>query len=623
MAKVCPNCELAYSDNEFFCAVDGSPLQSTGGDADNLVGTIIADRYRVESLIGEGGMGRVYRARHVRVPREAAIKVLRRALIADPYAVAAFNREARNAASVGDHPNVASVYDFGETSDGLVFLAMEFVEGETLSRRLEREPVLSPRRVVDIVRQIAAGLTAAHELPEPVVHRDLKPDNILLKTTRDGTDWVKVVDFGIAKAAKRDTQLLTTPGLVVGTPRYMSPEQLTGGTVDVRSDIYALGMIAFQMLTGRMPFASVSGDDESSVQWALQRLTLQPLALTQVRPDVQWPAAAQAALDQALATAATDRAPSAAAFARSLSHAFGLTTPSGVVGVLSETPGPVSSAVRAAAQSTAPTAPLAAAGAATEPALVPNTGQATRPLAAPPPEVVGAVPGTQSSPRGSSRMLVGVAGAVILVAGVAAFLWRRASNTEVAGPVTPAVSLAPAARPNDSATRASGATGSAPSPVGGASSQPASARAGDSTAQSAVNVPTTKSGSEKGALAPRDSGAAKANPVGATPDAGAVARARAALDRVKSALADPDAVAAAGTGPAIIRELRQLIPTMPTRSDSVEAIYYLIETNLVLDRPDEACRLAKRVRPRARGTTFLAGVDRYLADSDLGCASRR
>ena len=144
MPKVCPNCELTYSDDDFFCAADGSPLRSTSAEPDNLVGTVIADRYRVEAILGEGGMGRVYRARHVRVPREAAIKVLRRALLADSYAIAAFNREARNAASVGDHPNVAAVYDFGETADGLVFLAMEFIEGETLTKRLEREPVLPP-----------------------------------------------------------------------------------------------------------------------------------------------------------------------------------------------------------------------------------------------------------------------------------------------------------------------------------------------------------------------------------------------------------------------------------------------------------------------------------------------
>ena len=289
MAKVCPSCELTYADSDFFCAVDGSPLRSTAAEADNLVGTVIADRYRVEAILGEGGMGRVYRARHVRVPREAAIKVLRRTLISDAYAVAAFNREARNAASVGDHPNIAAVYDFGETPDGLVFLAMEFVDGETLGKRLDRDSTLPPARAVEIVRQIAAGLSAAHELPEPVVHRDLKPDNILLKATRDGSDWVKIVDFGIAKAVKRDTQLLTSPGLVVGTPRYMSPEQLTGGTIDVRSDIYALGMIAFQMLTGRMPFPSASREEESSIPWALQRLTIAPSTLASVRPDVQWP----------------------------------------------------------------------------------------------------------------------------------------------------------------------------------------------------------------------------------------------------------------------------------------------------------------------------------------------
>ena len=598
MAKVCPSCELTYADEDYFCAVDGSPLRSTGADADNLVGTVIADRYRVEAIIGEGGMGRVYRARHVRVPREAAIKVLRRALIADTYAVAAFNREARNAASVGDHPNVAAVYDFGETSDGLVFLAMEYIEGETLSRRLAREPVLSPRRAVEIVRQVAAGLTAAHELPEPVVHRDLKPDNILLKVTRDGTDWVKVVDFGIAKAVKRDTQLLTTPGLVVGTPRYMSPEQLTGGTVDVRSDIYALGMIAFQMLTGRMPFVSSSSDEEATIQWSLQRLTLQPLTLAQVRPDVQWPPAAQQALDRALAPAAADRVSSANEFARSLAHAFGLTTPSGVVGVVAEVPGPVSDALRSATRSTAPTAPISAAD-----ATVPQAPPAA----------------ASSEPRGvrprRSRVAAGVAAGVVLVAALSALLWKqRDSGGERTGGGIPSATGASSAgaRPNDSAGRQapslpspradSQLAGGAPR-VDSAKSDSAARRASGKTTPPAVAGPTDRpKGGEPSRLDPQ--------------------RVRLELDRVKAALEDQDAVAAGGTGDRILRELRRLLPSLPTRVDSVEAIRYQIETNLVLDRPAEACRLLAQVRQLSRGTDFEAGIKRFLADSELNCANR-
>jgi serine/threonine-protein kinase len=604
MAKVCPNCELTYSDDDFFCAADGSPLRSTGTDADNLVGTVIADRYRVESILGEGGMGRVYRARHVRVPREAAIKVLRRALIADSYAVAAFNREAQNAASVGDHPNIASVYDFGETPDGLVFLAMEYIDGETLSRRLEREPVLSPRRAVEIVRQIAAGLTAAHELPEPVVHRDLKPDNILLKTTRDGTDWVKIVDFGIAKAVKRETQLLTTPGLVVGTPRYMSPEQLTGAPIDVRSDIYALGMIAFQMLTGRMPFASSSREEESSIQWALQRLTLQPLTLAQVRPDIQWPAAAQGVFDRALATSPEARTPSATELARSLAHAFGLTTPSGVVGVVPEVPGPLSSAVRNAAQSTAPTAPLTA---------VPDPAPA-RQIARDRP-AQGAVPAPPAGiPRArGSRVLTGVVVSVVIVAGAAALMWKRMAGTGEPSPAVAAASNPGASRlPNDSTA------GSQPASARDSLTRPPVARAATGDSARSATQPPSGSGTAPGSERPGGDAAGRA-PANELTER----RARAALDGVKASLADPDAVAAAGTGDALLRDIRRLMPRLPSRADSVEAMYYLIETNLILDRPAVACRLLATVRAPSRGTSFEAGVDRFLADPDLACANRR
>jgi serine/threonine-protein kinase len=583
MAKVCPSCELVYGDDDFFCAADGSPLRSTGTEQDNLVGTVIADRYRVEAIIGEGGMGRVYRARHVRVPREAAIKVLRRALIADPYAVSAFNREARNAASVGDHPNVAAVYDFGETPDGLVFLAMEFIDGETLGRLLERDPILPPARAVEIIRQTAAGLTAAHELPEPVVHRDLKPDNILLKTTRDRSDWVKIVDFGIAKAAKRETQLLTTPGLVVGTPRYMSPEQLTGGLTDVRSDIYALGLIAFQMVTGRMPFASTSREEELTIQWALQRLTLKPLTLGQVAPDMQWPPAAQEAFDHVLATRAEDRTPSANEFARSLARAFGLTTPSSIVGVIGEAPGPVARAhADSVAVATASVAPLTRG---TDPTRTEGgvSDAATQ----------AATPVTRRS-----SVTKGVLAGVVIAAAGGGLLWQWSHRAGATVPGPPTVTA-----PNESVRT------TPPIQPTAVLTAPA-----DTSARVTAAAPRTPSG---------DTGTPAE---GSTlPDAGpaAAAATRASLDRVKSALADPDAVAAAGNGPAILRDIRRLLPRLISRADSVEATYYEVETNLMLDRPAEACRLLTRVRPAARGTVFEARIERFLGDADLDCASRR
>ena len=601
MAKVCPSCELAYSDEDFFCAVDGSPLRSTNADADNLVGTVIADRYRVESILGEGGMGRVYRARHVRVPREAAIKVLRRALIADAYAVAAFNREARNAASVGDHPNVAAVYDFGETNDGLVFLAMEFIEGETLTRTLEREPVLPPSRAIEIVRQVAAGLSAAHELPEPVVHRDLKPDNILLKATRDGSDWVKLVDFGIAKAAKRDTQLLTTPGLVVGTPRYMSPEQLTGGHVDTRSDIYALAIVAFQMLTGRMPFASASSDEETTIPWALQRLTVAPLRLGDVKPDVQWPAAAEEVLAGALSRNPADRPVTATALAQSLARAFGLSTPASVIGVVSQPPGPLSSALQAASRAAAATAPLAPARVVDAPVAVPQTAPPTHATARAP-EVAGE-PGVSTPARGASRSrLIATAVAVVLVAGVAGALWKLRDDPASVSSVAPNDSTAPA----DTGQVVAQAAVVDSQKAAAADSSPrrdsaASSSRGATTAEGPA-VPT----SEKARTSSRDAGPG----------------ARAMLDRIKAALADPAAVDPETTAPRLVRDVNRLMPTLTTTRDSVEATYYAVEANLIADRPAEACRLLRSVRTKARGTSFERPIERYLSDADLACDTR-
>lgn len=611
MAKVCPACELTYSDDDFFCAADGSPLRSTGAERDDLVGTVIADRYRVEALLGEGGMGRVYRARHVRVPREAAIKVLRRALIADPYAVAAFNREAQNAASVGDHPNVASVYDFGETPDGLVFLAMEYVEGETLARLLEREPALAPRRAVEIVRQIAAGLTAAHELPAPVVHRDLKPDNILLKETRDGGDWVKVVDFGIAKAVKRDTQLLTTPGLVVGTPRYMSPEQLTGGAVDVRTDVYALGIIAFQLLTGRMPFPSTSREEETTIPWALQRLTQRPLTLAEARPDVAWPAGAQAVFDRALARDPAERTPSASDFARSLGRAFGFITPSSVMGAVAE-------AVRAEPSGSVP---VAAGGPPPAPAGLPEpmppsvTTRRMTPAAGEAATMLSSAPAAGAPPR-RTWGVVGVTAAV-LVAAAAVFAWQRGAREQGAEGAAMAVA------PNDSMPR----TDDAPVTTLPAASDSSTSRVPppDSTRQvaEAPSSATARTASDapRESVEPRERAGDARRP--RQPDAAAQARVRASLDSLEAALADPDAVIAAGNGTRILARIDRLLPTLTERADSVEATYYKVETNLILDRPAEACRLLVQLRPISRGTKYEPRVETFLGNAELGCANRR
>jgi eukaryotic-like serine/threonine-protein kinase len=249
--KVCPQCGREYETTARFCPADGTALRPK--DSDSLVGRVLADRYHILKRIGEGGMGRVYLGEHVKMNRQCAIKVMSPALVNDNESAARFAREASNAARI-IHPNVAAVFDYGE-SEGLIYLVMEYVDGEPLSRILAREAPLAVERALELARQIADGLGAAHELG--IIHRDLKPDNILVSRSRAGREVPKVVDFGIAKAVQDNSNdALTRTGLVIGTPEFMSPEQLLGDPIDARSDLYALGCILHLMLTASPPFAA-------------------------------------------------------------------------------------------------------------------------------------------------------------------------------------------------------------------------------------------------------------------------------------------------------------------------------------------------------------------------------
>lgn len=311
--KICPQCSTQYEDDQRFCPLDGSTLKSLSGAAD-LVGSVIADRYHVIRKLGEGGMGQVYLAEHVRMGRKSAVKVLHPGMVHDADAISRFNREASNASRIS-HPNVAAIYDFGETSDGLIYLAMEFVEGEPLTDIIERVGALPAARAASIVKQAGDALAVAHELG--IVHRDLKPDNIMIARNRDGSDCVKVVDFGIAKAANVEAQKVTRTGLIVGTPEYMSPEQLAGDPLDGRSDIYSLALVGFAMLTGRLPFPS-----ETAQESMIMRLTDRPRSLAEMKPEVKWPAQLQAVMDRALSRDAASRYASAAEFGHDFAKAI-------------------------------------------------------------------------------------------------------------------------------------------------------------------------------------------------------------------------------------------------------------------------------------------------------------
>src|SRR6267143_6326172 len=253
--KICPKCGVEYPDTNTLCPSDGVALEKTG---DDLLGKILAGKYRIEERLSEGGMGTVYRGTHVLMDKTVAVKVLRTSLAADEKIVARFSGEARAASRIS-HPNALSVTDFGEDEGGIVFLVMEFLSGKTLKEVIRDEGPMPLGRVVEIARQVSGALEEAHG--QGVVHRDLKSDNIILLSSAGG-DYAKVLDFGIAKIKEPEGEYdpgLTAPNLVIGTPQYMSPEQCSQSPdIDARSDIYSFGVILYEMLVGHVPFTGES-----------------------------------------------------------------------------------------------------------------------------------------------------------------------------------------------------------------------------------------------------------------------------------------------------------------------------------------------------------------------------
>ena len=249
----CVHCGDAHPMAFTHCPRTGKPL-STGRA---LIGRIVADRYRVTGLLGEGGMGAVYVAEHLLIGRTVALKRLHPELAADAHAVARFQREARAAASTG-HENVVDILDMGFGEDGAPFLVMEYLRGHSLAETLRRETRLTPTRSSFIVGQVLAGLAAVHA--RDIVHRDLKPDNVFLVKRAGRSDHVKVLDFGISKMQRENDSLaLTRTGVTLGTPFYMSPEHARGVKgLDHRVDLYATGVILYECLSGRVPYVDAN-----------------------------------------------------------------------------------------------------------------------------------------------------------------------------------------------------------------------------------------------------------------------------------------------------------------------------------------------------------------------------
>jgi len=252
--KVCPVCQLCYEDTDVTCEHEGHDGLVTA----RLGTRLIADKYRLDRLLARGGMGAVYAGTHVELDRPVAIKLLLPNLNADTQAFERFRREARAAARV-KHQNVADIYDYGVLADDEAYIVMELVDGETLHERLRREGRLPIAEIVMISSQVAEGLEAAHH--SGIIHRDLKPSNIILNQDAGGGTRVKIIDFGIAKISEQinaEDSTLTATGMLVGTPRYMAPEQSAGEVVGSAADVYSLGVMLYFMLAGRPPFTSTS-----------------------------------------------------------------------------------------------------------------------------------------------------------------------------------------------------------------------------------------------------------------------------------------------------------------------------------------------------------------------------
>jgi serine/threonine protein kinase len=322
----CPRCGATFDPPARFCTKDGFPLVPGGapmpttprafglhrtgelrlpparrGDpASGLSGRVMDGRYQMEMRVGEGGMAYVYRARDRESGRTVAVKVLMSRLTGDQEAVARLKREAQVAMRL-DHPNVCGILAWGEAG-GMPYLVMPFLDGETLSRRETRHGPMPVPLAVPFLRQLCRGLHHAHTAG--ILHRDLKPENVML-VAGESEEQAVVMDFGLAKesVAGPEVMKLTATGIVLGTPEFMSPEQIRGKPLDARSDIFALGVLGFELLTGRLPF-----EGNTAQETMLAHLTGQPMRLRQVNSGL--PETLERVIAQSIAHRPDDRFPS-------------------------------------------------------------------------------------------------------------------------------------------------------------------------------------------------------------------------------------------------------------------------------------------------------------------------
>ena len=345
MSRRCPRCKNVYSGEARFCPKDGTPLVDVASSAvsqpvtpivpaegktmarkitpkpgasldraGTLADQMLDNRYRITRRLGEGGMSFVYEATDVHTGKQLAIKVLSPKLSKDASSVQRLRREAGLAMRL-EHPNVCRILRLGETEDGLIYLVMPYLRGELLSDREAKVGQMSPEVGIDYLVQICAGLHYAHE--QHIIHRDLKPENVMLVPREGGGDNAIVMDFGLAKQRKADPTMakLTATGIILGTPEFMSPEQIRGKEIDARSDIYALGIVAYEMFTTQLPFAG-----RSPQEMMIARLRGKPAPLNKYRRD--FPPKLEAVLMKSMESEPENRHATARDFAIALLGAY-------------------------------------------------------------------------------------------------------------------------------------------------------------------------------------------------------------------------------------------------------------------------------------------------------------
>ena len=281
----------------------------------SLVGKTLEGRYEILKKVGEGGMSFVYLARDIATDERCAIKVLSAALSQDTNAMARLRREASMGMRLA-HPNICHIIRLGETEEGLVYVVMPYVQGEVLSDRTNRRGYLELAEVAVFVKDIAAGLNLAHHLK--IIHRDLKPENVMVCPRPNGPEFAVVMDFGLAKERRAGAELqkLTATGIILGTPEFMSPEQLRGKVLDARTDIYSLALMTCEMLTGRLPFQG-----RTQQELMIARLRGDPTPLRQVRRELEFPEAVEDVIRKGLQRNPDDRYQTAPEYADALTRA--------------------------------------------------------------------------------------------------------------------------------------------------------------------------------------------------------------------------------------------------------------------------------------------------------------